>query len=92
MIGAFVLISADADRITELGEELAELEGVAEAHSVAGDVDLVAVLRTSSAEQVADVVTHHISKLRGVRDTRTLIAFRSYSRDDLAAAYEGMDD
>jgi DNA-binding Lrp family transcriptional regulator len=92
MIGAFVLISADADHIADLGEELAGLEGVAEAHSVAGDVDLVAVLRTASAEQIADIVTHQIAKLRGVRGTRTLIAFRSYSGDELAAAYEGMDD
>ena len=92
MIGAFVLINADADRIAELGEELAGIEGVTEAHSVAGDVDLVAVLRAADHERVADIVTRHIAKLAGVRDTRTLIAFRSYSRDDLAAAYEGMDD
>jgi DNA-binding Lrp family transcriptional regulator len=92
MIGAFVLISADADRIAELGQELASVEGVAEAHSVAGDVDLVAIIRASSAEHVADIVTQRIARLKGVQDTRTLIAFRSYSRDDLAAAYDGMED
>jgi DNA-binding Lrp family transcriptional regulator len=92
MIGAFVLINVDAARIAELGDELAGIDGVTEAYSVTGDVDLVAVLRVPTHEQVADIVTRHIAKLAGVRETRTLIAFRSYSRDDLAAAYEGMDD
>jgi DNA-binding Lrp family transcriptional regulator len=92
MIGAFVLINADAARIAQLGEELAGIDGVTEAYSVTGDVDLVAVLRVATHEQIADIVTLHIAKLAGVRDTRTLIAFRSYSREDLAAAYEGMDD
>jgi DNA-binding Lrp family transcriptional regulator len=92
MVGAFVLISADGDRIAELGAELAGIPGVVEAYSVAGDVDLVAVLRVPSNEEVAEVVTGRIAKLRGVLETKTLIAFRSYSPDDLAAAYEGMED
>lgn len=92
MTGAFVLINADGDRITELGRELAGLDGVTGAYSVAGDVDLVAVLRVADPEGVAAIVTGRIAKLPGVRDTRTLIAFRSYSGDDIAAAYEGMED
>ena len=92
MTGAFVLINADGDRIAELGRELAGIEGVAGAYSVAGDVDLVAVLRVAEPEQVATIVTGRIAKLPGVQDTRTLIAFRSYSGDDIAAAYEGMED
>ena len=92
MTGAVVLINADGERIAELGRELAGIDGVAGAYSVAGDVDLVAVLRVSEPEQVAAIVTGRIAKLQGVRDTRTLIAFRSYSGDDIAAAYEGMED
>jgi DNA-binding Lrp family transcriptional regulator len=92
MIGAFVLINAEGDRIAELGRELAALEGVTGAYSVAGDVDLVVVLRVAEPEQVAAIVTGRIAKLQGVRDTRTLIAFRAYSGDDIAAAYEGMED
>ena len=43
-------------------------------------------------EQVATIVTGRIATLPGVQDTRTLIAFRSYSGEDIAAAYEGMED
>lgn len=92
MIGAFVLITADAERIAELGAELADIPGVTEAHSVTGDVDLIAVLRVRTHEEIADIVTRRIAKLGGVRTTRTMIAFRSYSGADLDAAYAGMDD
>ena len=91
MITAFVLIKAVADRIADLGPQLAAIDGVAEAHSIAGHVDLVAVLRVPSHEAVADVVTQHISRLPGVSSTETLIAFRNYSPADDAAAFEGFD-
>ena len=45
MITAFVLVHADADRIPETAQAIADLEGVAEVYSCAGDVDLVAVVR-----------------------------------------------
>lgn len=93
MIGAFVLITADPDRIDELGDELADLPEVREAHSVAGsEVDLVAVLAISDHEALADVVTKHIAKLPGIRETRTLISFRRYSEADIDAAFEGLGD
>jgi hypothetical protein len=43
-------------------------------------------------EAVASTVTQHISALDGIRQTRTLISFRAYSSEDLAAAYEGIGD
>lgn len=93
MITAFVLIDADPQAISDLAPALADIDGVREAHSVAGaDTDLVAVLRVPDHGAIADVVTNHVAKLAGVRSTRTMIAFRSYSADQLDAAYEGFGD
>ena len=47
--------------------------------------------RSSFDEQVADVVTQRISRLEGIKETETLIAFRNYSPADDAAAFEGFD-
>lgn len=91
MIAAFVLIDAEPARIADLGSGLADIDGVVEAHSVAGDHDLVAVLKVPDHEAVADVVTRRIATLPGVKATRTLISFRLYSSADLAAAYEDME-
>ena len=92
-ITAIVLIEAEPDAIAGLGAQLTEIEGVAEAHSVAGsDVDLVAIVKVADHEGIARVVTESIAKLPGIKSTNTMIAFRSYSADVLNAAYEGFGD
>jgi DNA-binding Lrp family transcriptional regulator len=87
VITAFVLIEAEPTRIAPLAEELAEVEGVYEVYSVAGDVDIVAVVRVRTNDELAEVVTHRMTNLKGIRATRTLLAFRAYSRHDLDAMF-----
>lgn len=88
MVHAFVLIDAEPGRVADLATELADLEGVAEVYSVAGQADIVAVVRVKRHEQLAEIVTRGISRLAGVVDTRTLIAFQAYSRHDLEAIWD----
>ena len=88
MVHAFVLIDAEPGRIAALAGELADVEGVAEVYSVAGEADIVAVVRVRHHEELADVVTGRISALKGITNTRTLIAFRAYSRHDLEAMWD----
>ena len=87
MITAIVMIDAATDAIGEVAEAVADLEGVSEVYSVAGDVDLIAVVRVREFEQVAEVIAGRINKVPGVIDTDTHIAFRAYSRHDLEAAF-----
>ncbi|HEX8581241.1 MAG TPA: Lrp/AsnC ligand binding domain-containing protein [Acidimicrobiales bacterium] len=87
MVSAFVLIKAVPARIAALASELAEVDGVAEVYSVSGDEDLVVVVRVRKHEDLADVVTRRIAGHEGILATRTLIAFRSYSRHDLEAMW-----
>ncbi|GAA2799583.1 Lrp/AsnC ligand binding domain-containing protein [Saccharopolyspora taberi] len=92
MITAIVLIQTAAERLTEAAQEIADLEGVTEVYSCAGDVDLIAILRVGDHEQIADIVPGRINKVPGVLDTDTHIAFRSYSRQDTEAAFSiGME-
>jgi DNA-binding Lrp family transcriptional regulator len=92
MVHAFVLIDAVPARVGPLAEELADVEGVAEVYSVAGHADLVAVVRVGRHEDLAEVVTGRIHMLDGITDTKTLIAFRSYSRIDLEAVWDIGDE
>lgn len=87
MVNAFVLLKAEPSRIAGLASELTEIEGVAEVYSVAGEVDLVAIVRVRHHEQLAEVVTGSISTLEGIVETRTMIAFQAYSRHDLDAMW-----
>jgi len=88
VVHAFVLIDAEPARIAALAGELADVDGVAEVYSVAGEADLVAIVRVRHHDELADVVTGRISSLPGITNTRTLIAFRAYSRHDLEAMWD----
>jgi DNA-binding Lrp family transcriptional regulator len=92
VVTAFVLINAEPSRISSLAEELSDLKGVGEVYSVAGDEDLVAIVRVEHHEELAEVVTQRVSALEGIVATRTLIAFQAYSKHDLEAMWSiGME-
>jgi DNA-binding Lrp family transcriptional regulator len=87
MTHAVVLIEAERDALSTLGSALADIEGVAEAYSVTGEWDFVAIVRVPDHEQLADVVTGQITTLPGVARTQTMVAFQAYSRHDLETLF-----
>lgn len=87
MISAIVLINADVDRIPEVAQEVAELDGVSEVYSVAGDADLIAMVRVRQHDELAKVIADRLNKVKGVTGTATHIAFQTYSKHDLEAAF-----
>ena len=87
MISAIVLIKADVSRIPEAAEAIADIEGITEVYSVTGNVDLIAVARVAKHEDFADVIADRLNKVEGVQETETHIAFRTYSSQDLEAAF-----
>jgi DNA-binding Lrp family transcriptional regulator len=87
MIHAVVLIKAEREALTTLGSELADVEGVAEAYSVTGDWDFVAIVRVPRHEDIAAVVTGRLARLPGIERTHTMVAFEVFSRHDLEAMF-----
>ena len=87
MTTAVVLIEAERDALTTLGGTLAGLEGVAEAYSVTGEWDFVAIVRVPRHEQLAEVITGQLVKLPGVSRTQTMVAFEVFSEHDLQAMF-----
>ena len=77
MLTAIVLINADSSRIPEVAEGITQIKGVSEVYSVTGDRDLVAMVRVSDHEKLADVIADKMGKVEGVHDTTTYIAFRA---------------
>lgn len=88
MVTAIVLIQGERDKLPETAEKLADVPGVKEVYSVAGDYDLVAIVRVKEHEQLADVVTKNLLPMDGIARTNTLIAFKSFSRKDLERMWE----
>lgn len=87
MTHAIVLVEAQRNALPTLGGALADLDGVAEAYSVTGEWDFVAIVRVREHEQLASVVTETIGQLEGVTRTHTMVAFEVFSRHDLEALF-----
>ena len=88
MVHAFLLIKAEPARVAALADELADVEGIAEVYSVAGEVDLVAIVRVARHDDLADVVTRRVAALPGIVETRTMVAFQAFSKRDLDALWD----
>jgi DNA-binding Lrp family transcriptional regulator len=87
MVTAIVFVKAEVSRIPDVAEQIAALPGVSEVYSVTGSIDLIAMVRVGTHEQIAEVVADQLNKVPGVLDTETHIAFRAYSTHDLEAAF-----
>ena len=87
MTHAIVLIEAERAAMPTLGGRLADVEGVAEAYSVTGEWDFVAVLRVREPEELARLVTEGLAQVDGIRRTHTMVAFEVYSQHDLEALF-----
>ena len=93
MITAIVLVDAEASRIPEVAQKISDVPAVSEVFSVTGDVDLIALVRVRAHEELADVIADHLSKVEGVLRTQTYLAFKTYSKHDLEAAFSiGLED
>lgn len=92
MITAIVMITTATDRIPETAQAIAEIDGVSEVYSVAGGVDLIAIVRVREFNDIAETVSNRLNKVDGVIDTDTHVAFRAFSKHDLEATFSvGLD-
>jgi DNA-binding Lrp family transcriptional regulator len=92
-VHAVVLIQCEIDLIPEAAQAIAALDGVSEVYSVAGEFDLVAIVRVGAHEELAEAIPGGIAKVEGVMRTETLIAFQVYSSHDLERMFSiGFED
>jgi len=81
------MINVEPSRTAKVAETLSEMRGISEVYSVAGNFDLVAMVRVKENEALAELVAQKIRGVEGVTRTETLIAFRAYSRYDLVSLF-----
>ncbi len=93
MYAAIVLINTEIGTVPQVAEALAEMEEVHQVYSVAGEYDIVAIVRTRQFEDLSDIVSVRIAGIPGVARTQTLTAFRSYPASLMESMWRiGMDE
>jgi DNA-binding Lrp family transcriptional regulator len=78
MTFAFVLVKCEPGRLEEVANAIMEIDGVSEVHSITGPFDLLVKLYAPSYQDFGDVIPDQLQKVKGIRDTETLLAFRAF--------------
>ena len=87
MVTFIILFNVRKNRIPEIAEELAEIPEISEVYSVTGIYDLVAIVRTKTNDDVAELVTSRLGTIDGIEKTDTMLAFKAYSQHDLESMF-----
>lgn len=87
MITALVEIDVERGQVVVTAQKLVDVEGVSEVWSVTGDHDLVALLKLREYDQLAEVVTGSIDTMPEIHRTKTMLAFKVYSKQELEEAW-----
>lgn len=85
MITAMVSLKVKKGALSRVASELSAIEEVSEVYSTTGAYDLLAQVQVHEYENLSDVVNDKIANLRGIRDTRTVTAFKQYKFRQLDA-------
>ncbi len=70
---AYVLISCDLGFDVEIVDEIKQIEDVKEVRGVFGAYDILVKLESANVENLRDIITWKIRKLKRVRSTLTLM-------------------
>jgi len=70
---AFVMISAETGKETEVLKELEKIENVKEACLTYGAYDIVAKVEAETREKLEEVITGKVRRLNSIRSTLTMM-------------------
>ena len=87
MVTFIILLNVKSNKITEIAEELASIPEISEVYSVTGKYDLVAIVRTKTNDDVAELVANRMGSIKGIKKTDTMLAFKAFSQHDLEAMF-----
>lgn len=74
MVTAYIMVKANTGEADRLKTAILDMEGIEDAHIVAGDVDIIAKARVESPAEVKEIAADGIQGIQGVEDTQTYIA------------------
>ncbi|WP_458209596.1 Lrp/AsnC family transcriptional regulator [Haladaptatus sp. NG-SE-30] len=74
MVAAYIMVKANTGEADRLKKTILDIDGVQDAHIVAGDVDLIVKVKVENPAEVKTIAADGIQGVQGVEDTQTYIA------------------
>ena len=90
MVTGIVLVYVERAMIRTVIEDLMKIDGVSEVYAVAGEYDLVVMIRVQSNAELADIIASRMTHdINGIIYTKTLVTLNAYSKLDLEKIFLG---
>lgn len=74
MVAAYIMVKANTGEADRLKNAILGIDGVQDAHIVAGDVDLIVKVQVKNPAEVKTISADGIQGIQGVEDTQTYIS------------------
>ncbi len=88
MVTGIVLVNVERSLLKKVIEDILALEGVTEVYTVAGEYDLVVMVRVKDNHQLSTIIADQMPhNIEGITHTKTLIALNAHSAIDLEKAF-----
>lgn len=89
MVTGIVLANVERSMLQSVIDGLRKISGIAEVYAVAGEYDLVLMIRVEDNAQLADIIANQLTRDRGITHTKTLVSLKAYSEFDLEKIFLG---
>ena len=88
MVTGIVLVNVDRSRLQEVIREAMAIEGVTEVYTVAGEYDLVFIIRVQSNAELGDILaTRMANEIPGILHSKTLVTLNAEAKVDLEKVF-----
>ena len=89
MVTGIALVTVERKMLRQATEALLNIPGVTEVYTVAGEFDLVVMIRVSTNAELSDVVANKMTRdIPGITHTRTMISLQADAKVDLCKFYD----
>ena len=76
-----VMVKCEIGRTYDVAAELADLPEGPVVYSTSGDFDLFTMFRLDNNDDIGHYVCETVQKIKGVRDTNTIVCFNPFTKD-----------
>ena len=88
MVTGIVLVNVDRPQLRQVINDMMALEGVSEVYAVAGDYDLVVMIRVKTNAELAEIIATKMTRdISGILHTKTLVTLEAQAKIDLEKVF-----
>jgi DNA-binding Lrp family transcriptional regulator len=78
MRAVFVMLKTEIGHVTEVANQVAEIESFSEAYSISGPYDLLVKLYVEDVDGVGRLIEKQIHSIPHIRETHTILTFEAF--------------